>query len=279
VPAADFHLAVIIPAAGASRRYEAVGGLRHKLDEDLGGKPVLQRTVELFTKFDDEQWQIDPIIVAGPDDPAAFEAFSQRHGDRLGLLGAKLCRGGREHRWQSVRAALEHVPKEATHIAVHDAARPCMSFELLARVLRAAKRHEAVVPGIAASDTVKRVREEEAPPAERDPLAAILGDTRGSEAKLRVVESTPKREGLYLIQTPQVFRADVLRAAYAKAEAFAVSEAITDDAGVVERCGGRVVVVEGEARNIKITLPADAELARRILNLREEGGRPTHKKF
>jgi 2-C-methyl-D-erythritol 4-phosphate cytidylyltransferase len=273
------HLAVIVPGAGASRRYQAAGGLRHKLDEDLGGKPVLQRTIEVFTKFDDDEWQIGPIIVAGPSEASGYAEFSQRHGDRLGLLGAKLCRGGAEHRWQSVRAALEHVPAVATHVAVHDAARPCLSTELLARVLRAAKQHEAVVPGIAASDTIKRVREEVALPAERDPLAAILGDTRGAEAKMRVVESTLARDGLYLIQTPQVFRADVLRGAYARAEAVAREAPITDDAGLVERCGGRVVVVEGEARNIKITLPADAELARRILNLREDGNRPTHKKF
>src|SRR4051812_6851441 len=133
------RIAVIVPAAGASARYTAAGGLRSKLDEDLGGKPVIQRTVELFTKHDD----VAQIIVAGPADQAAFEEFRQRHGDRLGLLGARLARGGVTHRYETVKAALAEVGADCTHIAVHDAARPCTSFELLERVFAAAKRHNA----------------------------------------------------------------------------------------------------------------------------------------
>src|SRR5215471_1099273 len=115
------RIAVIIPAAGASSRYLATGGLRSKLDEDLGGKPVLQRTVELFTKHDD----VGQIVVAGPADDASFEEFRQRHGDRLGLHGAKLVKGGVTHRYETVKAALAEVADDCTHIAVHDAARPC----------------------------------------------------------------------------------------------------------------------------------------------------------
>src|SRR6185436_8811812 len=115
------RIAVIIPAAGVSSRYIETGGLRSKLDEDLGGKPVIQRTVELFTKHDD----VGQIIVAGPADPAAFAEFKDRHNDRLGLLGAKLVVGGVTHRYETVRAALAEVPEDCTHIAVHDAARPC----------------------------------------------------------------------------------------------------------------------------------------------------------
>src|SRR5262245_48657486 len=99
------RIAVIIPAAGASSRYLEMGGLRSKLDEDLGGKPVLQRTVELFTKHDD----VVQIVVAGPADEAAFAEFKDRHADRLGLLGAKLCAGGKTHRYETVRNALIEV--------------------------------------------------------------------------------------------------------------------------------------------------------------------------
>jgi 2-C-methyl-D-erythritol 4-phosphate cytidylyltransferase len=102
-------ICVIMPAAGASVRYQAAGAVRHKLDEDLGGKPLIQRTVETFTKFDDDEATIASILVAGPHDDADFAAFTDRHGDRLSLLGAKLVKGGPTYRWQTVAAALAHV--------------------------------------------------------------------------------------------------------------------------------------------------------------------------
>ncbi|PKL33840.1 MAG: 2-C-methyl-D-erythritol 4-phosphate cytidylyltransferase, partial [Planctomycetes bacterium HGW-Planctomycetes-2] len=126
------RIALIIPAAGASSRYTASGGLRGKIDEDLGGRPVLQRTVELFTNLD----AVATIIVAGPAaSPAAYDEFLLRHGDKLGLLGVKVCKGGPDHRWQTVQNALARVPDDCSHIAVHDAARPCASPELIDRIL------------------------------------------------------------------------------------------------------------------------------------------------
>ena len=264
------RVAVILPAAGASSRYLATGGLRSKLDEDLGGKPVLQRTVELFTKHDD----VGEIIVAGPAGDAEFQEFKERHGDRLGLLGAKLCRGGVKHRWETVRAALEHVSTECTHIAVHDAARPCVSLELLDRVFSAAKRHGAAIPVVEASDTVKRVKDTGEKMGGDDEVAAILGETAESKKPLRVVEETLDRTNLVLVQTPQVFEAELLRRAYAQEHL-----ECTDDAGLVERLGVRVVVVDGEAKNIKVTRPGDLGFARAILGLREPEGRPVHKRF
>ena len=111
-------IAAIIAAAGASSRYAAAGAVRHKLEEDLGGKTVLQRAVELFSKHD----LVKHIVVAGPHDPEEFAAFKARHGDRLSLLGASVVRGGATHRYESVAAALAAIPDSATHIAVHDAA-------------------------------------------------------------------------------------------------------------------------------------------------------------
>jgi 2-C-methyl-D-erythritol 4-phosphate cytidylyltransferase len=264
------RIAVILPAAGASSRYIATGGLRSKLDEDLAGKPVLQRTVELFTKHDD----VGEIVVAGPAHEAAFAEFKDRHADRLGLLGARICKGGVTHRWETVKAALEHVGPDCTHVAVHDAARPCVSMELLDRVFRAARKHGAAIPSVEVSDTVKRVIDTGELLGGDDDVAAILGETADSQKPLRVVGETVDRRGLMLVQTPQVFEIALLRKAYAQPDLTS-----TDDAGLVEKLGIRVVVVEGEARNIKITHPGDLALARAILGLKESEGRAAHKRF
>ncbi len=266
------EIAVIIPAAGSSRRYQegqALASPRSKLDEDLGGRPVLHRTVELFTKHD----SVAHVIVAGPADDTAFEQFKTRHADKLGLFGVKICKGGITHRYESVRNALALVPDSATHIAVHDAARPCASLELIDRVFDgAAAGHTAVVPGVPVADTLKRVGEEVAAKAD-DPVAAILGaDT--SAAKAHVVTETVSREGLMSIQTPQMFEAELFRRAYAQKNLES-----TDDAQLVERLGETVVVVQGESSNIKITRAADLAIARAVLGVRPPAERDVMKRF
>ena len=267
----DLSIAVIIAAAGSSSRYEEGGGLRHKLEEDLGGKPVLQRTVEAFNAHD----VVREIIVAGPADPEAFAAFKLRHGDRLSLLNARLVPGGREHRWQSVAAALAVVRPECTHVAVHDAARPCITQEFLTRVFDMAASHPAVVPAIAADDTLKRVRPTDRPAyANEDPVAFILGASPRSKERLRVVGETIDRAGVVRVQTPQVFEAALLRRAYAQSDL-----AGTDDSSLVERLGVEVAVAQGDARNIKITVPADLALARAILGVRAPDEKPAARRF
>lgn len=263
------NIAVILPAAGSSKRFSDAGGLRSKLDEDMGGKPVLQRTVEAFNKHD----KVGQIIVAGPADDAAMAEFKERHADRLALLGAKLVRGGAAHRYETVRAALAHVG-DCTHVAVHDAARPCISVELMDRLFDAASLHDAVIPVIPVPDTLKRVRTTQERLAKPDQIAAILGISDEQLPLLREVEATVDRTNLYLVQTPQVFRLGLLQAAYAQSDL-----ASTDDASLVERLGHRVVAVEGDARNLKITYPADADLARAIMGWRSAEGRASHKKF
>ncbi|MGH7244908.1 MAG: IspD/TarI family cytidylyltransferase [Phycisphaerales bacterium] len=274
------NIAVIIAAAGASRRYSDSGGLRSKLDEDLGGKPVLQRSVELFSKHDDVKF----IVVAGPGDDAEFAEFKTRHSDRLGLLGAAIVKGGKEHRWQTVKAALDAIPRDSgdeaiTHVAVHDAARPAAPAELIDRVFELARHHPAVVPGFEVGDTLKRVSKSDAPARRSDPLAAILGAS-ASDEKTIVIESTLDRAGLFAVQTPQTFSIDVLRAAYAQADLLS-----TDDASLVEKLfasegkGRSVVIAPGDARNIKITRASDLSLARAIMGLRATEERPAHKRF
>ncbi|GJQ29106.1 MAG: 2-C-methyl-D-erythritol 4-phosphate cytidylyltransferase [Phycisphaerae bacterium] len=263
---------VIIAAGGASARYEAAGGLRSKLDEDLGGKPLLQRTVETFTKFEPREGTISSLIVAGPGKADEFAEFKQRHGDRLGIMGAKLVPGGVSHRWESIKAALAHVPDDCTHVAVHDAARPCVSMDLLDRVFHAAATYDAVIPAVEIADTVKRVEDTGEAMGGADPAAVILG--AAPKVPLRVVTETLARAGLMLVQTPQVFATDLIVRAYAQPDLSS-----TDDAGLVERLGARVVVVTGEARNLKVTVPADVAMARQVLGLREPEGRPVHKRF
>lgn len=273
-------VSVIIPAAGFSSRFAdalgregiAGGGVetRSKLDEDLGGRPVLQRTVELFHKRDD----VAQIIVAGPHEPAAWEAFRLRHADKLAILGVTLCRGGKTHRYETVKAALAEVRDDATHIAVHDAARPATPPDVIERVFAAAAKFDAVIPAVEVADTLKRVSEQAEAAAEADLADAILGTSPDAGPKARRVEESIDRTRLVAAQTPQIFAAALLRRAYEQANLTS-----TDDAGLVERLGEPVRVVEGDGRNIKITRPADVRLARSLLGVSGGQGRPVHKRF
>lgn len=254
------EIAVIIAAAGSSSRYTSAGGSRSKLDEDLGGKSVLHRAVEVFSKHD----LVKHIVIAGPHPEADFAEFKRAHGDRLSLLGATIVRGGKTHRYESIAAALAAVPESATHIAVHDAARPCLSAETLDSIFDMARQHAAVIPALPCADTVKRaITTEEPAMTDDDPIAAILGAAPKSLTKLRVVGETLDRSNLVLIQTPQVFTADLLKRAYAQPDLTS-----TDDASLVERLGHRVALCDGDPRNLKITTPADLALARAILNVK-----------
>lgn len=143
---------------------------------------------------------------------------------------------GGDTRSASVRAGLGAVPDDATIICIHDAARPLATEQLYRRVIEAVLNGaDAAIPGMAVADTIKIV----------DPVGRVTG--------------TPDRSTLVAVQTPQAFRAAVLRAAHA-----AGGEA-TDDAALVEALGGHVVVVEGEPGNRKITNPDDLDWARRAV--------------
>jgi 2-C-methyl-D-erythritol 4-phosphate cytidylyltransferase len=261
------NVCVIIPAAGQSIRY----GTADKLAQDLGGRTVLIRTVETFAKRE----EVRSIIVAGP--PQSFDEFRSRYGPTLGFHGAQLVEGGRDHRWETVRNALAAVPDDATHIAVHDAARPGVSKDVLDRVFAAAQSLSAVIPVVPVNSTIKRVAEETTDVGQSEDAIAdlILGDAGRLEVKARAVQQTIERTNLVEVQTPQVFEASLLRKAYAQADLHGV----TDDATVVERLGETVYAVDGDVRNIKITTPADLHLMRAILNVAPPAERPTHLRF
>lgn len=203
----------VVVAAGSGSRF---GG--EKQYEQLDGRRLLDWSVAAAGAVAE-----GVVLVVRPD----------RATDAEGGVHAVVAGG--ETRAASVRAGLAAVPATAAVIVVHDAARPMAAPELFDAVVDAVEGGaDAAVPGVAVTDTVKRV------------------------AGGRVVE-TVERAGLVAVQTPQAFRAEVLRAAHAGG-----GEG-TDDALLVERAGGTVVVVTGDPRNVKVTHPDDLLQMRRSL--------------
>lgn len=267
---AEMKMAVILPAAGAGKRFAAGGeggaGAKSKIELELNGRAVLLRAVELFLK----RPQVRQIIVAAS--PDGLEAFKFRWGDQLAFHGVNIVAGGRQERWESVKNALAAVKPECTHVAVHDVVRPLASAALIDRVFAAAGKWPAVIPGLPVSNTLKQVEEAKPPDTEAaDPLDAILGPLPQATAKTMRVVRTVDRGGLVEVQTPQVFAVQLLRRAYAQIDAGKVDRrTITDDAMLVEALGEAVWVVEGEPTNIKITRPGDAALAEAMLRMTEQ---------
>ncbi len=223
---------VIVAAAGSSRRMEG----QNKLMLPLDGIPVLARTLLAL----DGSRLIDEIVVA------VREEDLLPTGDLCRLYGVtkpvKIVRGG-ESRLDSVLAAAMECREDAAFLAVHDGARPLADPELIDRVVALAHRTNAAAPAVPVKDTIKVVR-----------------DGR--------VESTPDRALLRAVQTPQVFDAQLLRAALQSAQTLGAE--ITDDCSAVERLGKEVYLTEGSYENIKITTPEDMLLACELLRRREE---------
>lgn len=232
-------VAAIIPAGGTGSR---MGHRRPKQYVRLAGAPLIVHTLRVVARA------VDGVVVAVPADRlAATRRLFARH--RISrVLG--LVAGGAE-RQESVWNGLQRVPPEARWVIVHDAARPFVTVALVERVLAAARLHGAATCGLAVRETVKRVR---------GPL----------------VESTLDREGLWLVQTPQAFRRELLWEAHDKARRDGYTG--TDDAVLVERLGARVAMVEGLPENLKITTPDDLRTARLWLgrSARAPGRRNPH---
>ena len=259
---------VIIPAAGKSQRF----GSTDKLAQDFGGRPLLMRTVELFTK----RQEVSSIIVAGP--PDTIEEFRDKYGPALGFHGATIVSGGKVERWETVKNAISAVPDDCTHIAVHDAARPAVDKALLDRIFEAGRSLDAVVPAVEISATVKRISDVQTDVADNEDsvlVDAILGDSGRPTIPARQIKETVDRTGLVEVQTPQLFKADLLRQAYAQDD---LSNA-TDDSMLVERLGVDVYVVQGDVSNVKITRQSDIKLVRALLGLKPPSQRPVHKRF
>jgi 2-C-methyl-D-erythritol 4-phosphate cytidylyltransferase len=233
-------VSVIIPAAGLGTRMTAgAGGARKpaatKQFAKVQGIPILIRTL---TKFAGHP-EINEIRIAlRKADISPFEDRLKRETPESLQKKAVLLEGG-ESRQQSVSNALAGITASLEDIVlVHDAVRPFVSDEMISKVIEAARKYGAAIVGTPAVDTVKQV--------ERTADGALI-------------KATIPREKIVLAQTPQAFRYEVLRKAFD--EAASDGFVGTDEASLVERSGHPVAVVMGSPRNIKITTPADLDLA------------------
>jgi 2-C-methyl-D-erythritol 4-phosphate cytidylyltransferase len=235
--------AVILPAAGKSSRFH---DKEKKPYATLDGRAVWLRCAELFITRSDV---IQCLLVIARDDD---ELVRRRYGANLAFMNVQLVEGGAE-RFESVAKALEKVNPEADFVAIHDAVRPCLSEELVGAVFGEAERKGAALLAVPIVDTIKQVNKQD-----------------------HKVQSTVSRQGLWLAQTPQVFRRDWLTEAYAQRGK--LGKDITDDAQLMEAAGHPVHVVEGSNSNIKITAKSDLMLAEAILKARPKpkGKGPIH---
>ncbi len=266
------RVAVILPAAGRGSRFRVGQDLGvSKIEQPVAGRSAFLRAIDCFA----HRLEVVQILLAV--DPDEVDAFSSRWEDQLAFLDVTVVAGGRRERWQTVQTALTQVDADVTHIAVHDAARCVTPREVIDRVFEAAGDFAAVVPGLAITDTLKRVET-----SKRDDLTMSMdvadeilglaapsdGASPALDTDLHTLIESVEREGLWSVQTPQVFEAGCLKQAYAALPDD--PQGVTDDAEVVQRLGGdagRVVVVPGDRRNLKITHPEDLELAEAILEI------------
>lgn len=221
--------AVVIAAGGAGRR---MGGVRKQYLE-LAGEPVLVHSLRPFLAHPAVQWAVVALPAKDAKDPPAWLAELD---PRLTLVA-----GGAE-RGDSVYRALEAVPEAAEIVMIHDAARPLLTRPVIDRALAAAAAGVGAVAAVPVADTLKEV----------DADGKIL--------------ATPDRSRFWRAQTPQAFPRRMILDAYRRA----VEEGVhgTDDAALVERFGGTVIVVEGAPENLKVTSPADLIVAEAFLRAR-----------
>ena len=216
--------AVIVAAGSASR----MGGI-DKVMASLGGEPMIVRTVRAFQNCD----AIASIVIVTREDLIRPISGLCRDMDKVTAVVA-----GGSSRQESVHLGLNALPKGMKLAAVHDGARPLISWRVIDRVVRAANTYGAAAPAVPVKDTIKVVQ--------------------GG-----LVQETPDRSSLMAVQTPQVFDFDLLRGALKKAQEDGAQ--VTDDCSAVERMGMKIKIVEGDERNLKVTTPMDLEIAELLL--------------
>ena len=237
------NIAVIICAAGKSNRFS---GQKKKQFADVGGRAVFLRSIEFFANNDN----VKQIILSIPAEDE--EMIKITHGANLSFHGVKLCIGGDE-RFETVAKALELVRNDIDLVAVHDAVRCCLKEQWLDEVFKVAQISGAAMLACPVTATLKKVENG------------------------KIIE-TVDRKGLYEAQTPQVFKKNLLKEAYAnirkpdksnppKGEVSPRAE-ISDDSQLVEALGLKVSIVETDSSNIKITTKADIAIADAIIKSR-----------
>lgn len=229
------RIAAVIPAAGQGKRMGA--GLNKQLLL-LGARPVLAHTLDVFQSCP----LINEVVVVSAADEIPVieqEVVKQFHLTKVAAVVA----GGKE-RQDSVRLGLAAINPETEWVVVHDGARPLLLLQELEEIIRKALEQGAAIAAVPVKDTIKQV------------------DLEGK------VLSTPPRDSLWAVQTPQVFRKASLVRAHQRA--WETNFLGTDDASLVEAMGGTVYVVKGSYENIKITSPEDMDIALTILKRRRE---------
>jgi 2-C-methyl-D-erythritol 4-phosphate cytidylyltransferase len=221
----EMRASAIIVAAGESRR---MGGT-NKAFARLGGKPVLARVIETFHRCQSIS-QIVVVVNASKINECRQLINEQGWSDITDI-----CIGG-ERRQDSVAAGLNHL-KDCDLVVIHDGARPLVTEELIERGLAAARETGAAIAALPVTDTIK-----------------AAGDDR-------IARETLPRSSLWAVQTPQVFRYEIIKEAHHQPAA-----EVTDDAALVERLGYKVKLYPGSYDNIKITTPEDLALAEVLIN-------------
>ena len=216
--------AVIVAAGSASR----MGGI-DKVMADLKGEPMIARTVRTFHACD----AVSEIVIVTREDLIVPISNLCRDFPKVKAVVA-----GGKSRQESVSLGLNALSGKVKLAAVHDGARPLITWQVIVRAIRAANTYGAAAPAIPVKDTIKVVEG-------------------------RLVKKTPDRATLFAVQTPQVFGRELLRAALYKVQKEKTS--VTDDCAAVERLGVKVKMVEGDERNIKITTPMDLVVARMLM--------------
>ncbi len=219
---------VILPAAGKSSRFSK--NLRKKPFVDLKGRAIWLRALEHFVNRSDVA---KTVVVISPEDR---EYFTTKFQPNLAFMDVEVVDGGVE-RADSVLNGLAHMGDDIDFVAVHDAARPLLTKKWVDLVFEAAAAHEAAILGIPVTSTMKRVN-------------------KGR------IEETVSRDQMWLAQTPQVFRKELLLKAYEKRGDFQP----TDEAQLVERLGVPVHIVEGSAMNLKVTTADDFRMAEALVD-------------
>ncbi len=216
----------VIVAAGEGVRF---GG--SKAFVGLAGIPLVAHSLIALAKVSAIEGMVLVVASSQLDEGRTLAAAT------VPSIRVEVVAGGATRR-ESVRAGLAVVPADAAHIVVHDAARPLVTVALVEASLAALEGAAGAVVAIPEQDTIKRER-------------------------AGAIAETVDREGLWRAQTPQAFRAAVLRAVHERA-----GDAATDDAMLVERLGERVVIVPGDGRNIKVTSPEDLAVAEALIHAR-----------
>lgn len=227
------QVAAIICAAGSSSRF---GGKKKKPFVEVAGRAAFLHSIELFTDRDDVKQVI--LVISKADE----EIVKIRWGANLSFFGVRICFGGKA-RFETVANALKLIREEIDLVAVHDAARCCVTADIIDQVIRAAQSSKAAIPACPVIPTLK---------------AASNG----------VITQTIDRQGLYEAQTPQVFDRLLLKKAYENLSSLDNRTHISDDAQLVELLGHKVALVETDNSNIKLTVPTDVAIAEAILKAR-----------